>query len=255
MTGKLNLGEGTKMIYRVSINRLLIFLDHVFSGDMKISSDNDQLMTVSANVNESPKQNSVFDDSKCQKQQPAENPNGDKISKIFLLAVSGQSVHALSYNWHNTDDQTVAIRRLSRWLEWRHSVFTLSVYQKLGLTNPLINSRFAVTGHLSRINNLDLLLDYKNYVSVVGKHEPSNNKIRNEKNSRFSSRGKPTDNNETDDKKTKPVQYDKDFQDLYIERLVRRGKQQRRTGENCILLAIENAYNSYGKYILVIVNH
>jgi len=104
----------------------------------------------------------------------------------------------------------------------------------IGLRNSKIYSQFGSTqikNHSSRINNnLELLLDYKNYVSIVGEYE-SYEKIFIEKNFRINNRGstKPIDN-DTEEKKNKPLNYKKDIQDSYIERLVRNSKQRRRTG-------------------------
>jgi len=179
-------------------------------------------------------QSTVSDSKKYQKPQ---NINiFEKITKLFLLAVSGQSVHALSYNCHRNKNggQPIAIQHLSRWLEWRNIAFTSSIYHMIGRRNSKIYGQFGSTqikSHSSRINNnLELLLDYKNYVSIVGEYEPYE-KIFIEKNFRINNRGstKPLDN-DAEEKKNKPLNYRKDVQDLYIERLVRNSKQRRRTG-------------------------
>jgi len=190
-------------------------------------------MPINNDTDENVKQNTVSDCKKLQNPQKI-NTCDDKITKLFLLAVSGQSVHALSYNCHKNEDQPIAIKRLSRWLEWRSIAFTSSIYHMIGLRNPKIYGRFGSTqikSLSSRINNnLDLLLDYKNYVAIVEEHE-SHEKIFVEKNFRINNRSiKPLDN-DTEDKKNKPLNYKKDVRDLCIERLVRNSKQQRRTGE------------------------
>lgn len=197
-------------------------------------------MTLINDTDENVIQNTVSDSKKYQK--PQKISTCEKISKLFLLAVSGQSVHALSYNCHKKEDQPIAIQHLSSWLEWRSIAFTSSIYHMIGLRNSKIYGQFGSTqikSHSSRINNnLELLLDYKNYVSIVGEYE-SYEKIFLEKNFRINNRGstKPLDN-DTEDKKSKPLNYTKDIQDSYIERLVRNSKQRRRTGRFIYLMCL-----------------
>lgn len=199
-------------------------------------------MSLNSNSFDSIKQNAVTSINKYQKHQNM-NTAGNKINKLLLLTVSGQSVHTLSYNCHNNDDdQSVAIHRLSRWLEWRHTAFTAYIYHMMGLKNSLISSQFGSTKintHTSRIkNNLDLLLDYKSYSTAVEEQE-SFERVTFEKHSRFSKRTKPRET-DLDDKKSKSLQYHKDVHDFYIEQLVRNSKQQRRLGEIDNLYYIKN---------------
>lgn len=154
----------------------------------------------------------------------------NKSNKLLLLCVSGQSVHTLSYNFRKNDDQPKAIYRLSRWMEWRYNALTSSVYNMMGLKNSQINSILNTDNNNKKIsNNLDLLLDYKSYVTAVNEYELYD-KVSIEKISRLSSRTKSID--DTDDKKYKLLQYEKDDQDLFIEQLVRNSKQQRRIGKS-----------------------
>lgn len=189
-------------------------------------------MSLNSNSFDSTKQNVVTSTKKYKNQNM--NTASNKINKLLLLTVSGQSVHSLSYNCHNNDDdQSIAVHRLTRWLEWRRTAFTAYIYQMIGLTNSLISSQFGSTKmntHTSRIkNNLDLLLDYKSYSTAVEELE-SFEKVTFEKHSKFSKRTKPREN-DSDDKKNKSLQYNKDVHDFYIEQLVRNSKQQRRLGE------------------------
>lgn len=188
-------------------------------------------MSLNSNSFDSMKQNAVTSiKNKHQNMNTAVN----KINKLLLLTVSGQSVHTLSYNCHNNDDdQSIAIHRLSRWLEWRRTAFTSYIYHMMGLKNSLISSQFGSTKintHTSRIkNNLDLLLDYKSYSTAVEEQE-SFERVTFEKHSRLSKRTKPREN-DSEDKKNKSLQYNKDVHDFYIEQLVRNSKQQRRLGK------------------------
>lgn len=169
--------------------------------------------------------------SDCKKNQKEKKIStcDSKITKLFLLAVSGQSVHSLAYNCHKKVDQPIAIEHVSRWLEWRHIAFTSSIYHMIGLRNPKIYGLFGnakIKSHSSKTNNnLDLLLNYKNYATVIGGHESY------EKNFRLNNRNSKPLDNDTEDKKNKPLKYKTDFQDSYIERLVRNTKQRRRTGK------------------------
>lgn len=178
----------------------------------------------------------MADNKKYQKQRN-KNTFNNKITKLLMLTVTGQSVHTLSYNFHNDNDQSIAIHRLSRWLEWRQTAFVSYIYQMMGLKTTQSHGQLGGTRthiHSSRINNnLDLLLDYKSYVSALGEHDSvKHNKVTIEKNSRLpNNRTKQIDNNDIDDKKTKSIQFDKDIHDNYIEQLVRNSKQQRRIGE------------------------
>lgn len=218
-----------------------------FTVNIETLTTDDQSMTLINDTDENIIQNTVSDNSKHQK--PQKINTCEKITKLFLLAVSGESVHALSYNCHKNEDQPIAIQRLSRWLEWRSIAFTSSIYHMIGLRNPKIYGQFGspeIISHSSRINNnLELLLDYKNYVAVVGEHE-SFEKIFFEKNFRINNRGsiKPLDN-DTEDKKNKPLNYTKDVQDSYIERLVRNSKQRRRTGRFIYLMYLSFLFSWY----------
>lgn len=209
-----------------------------FLGNTITSTINDQALTSSNNTIDHVKLNAMTE--KFQKQQNKNTNNfNNNITKLSMLAVSGQSVHTLSYNCHNDNDQSIAIHRLSRWLEMRRTAFTTSIYHMLGLQMPKLRKKGQPNStrdpsHSSKTNmNLDLLLDYKSYVSAVGEHDPvKHNKVTIEKNSKIpNNRTKPIDNNDTDDKKTKSTQFKKDVHDSFIERLVRNGKQQRRIGE------------------------
>lgn len=207
-----------------------------FLGNSNTLTIIDQTINASYNTTDHIKQN-VMDENKKYQKQRNKNSFSNKITKLLMLSVSGQSVHTLSYNCHNDNDQSIAIHRLSRWLEWRQTAFTSSIYHMMGLKTSQSCGKFGGTrihSHSSRINNnLDLLLDFKSYVSAVGEHDTvKNNKVTIEKNSRQpNNRTKPIDNNETDDKKTKSIQFEKDVHDLCIEQLVRNSKQQRRIGK------------------------
>lgn len=202
-----------------------------FTDNIETSISDDQPVTLNNDEDENVVQSTV-DTNKYQKPQKVNTC--EKISKLFLLAISGQSVHALSYSCHKNEDQPIAIQRLSRWLEWRNIVFTSSIYHMIGLRNSKIYKQFGSTqikSQSSKIsNNLDLLLDFKNYAAVVGEHE-SYEKIFVEKNFRMNNRGSKPLDNDTEDKKNKPLNYKKDVLDSYIERLVRNSKQKRRTGK------------------------
>lgn len=193
-------------------------------------------MTLNNDGDENVIQNTVTDTNKYQKPQKVNTC--EKISKLFLLAISGQSVHSLSYSCHKNEDQPIAIQRLSRWLEWRNIAFTSTIYHMIGLRNSKIYGQFGSTqikNQSSKINNnLDLLLDYKTYAAVVGEHE-TYEKIFVEKNFRINNRGSKPLDNDIEDKKNKPLNYKKDVLDSYIERLVRNSKQRRRTGKTYIL--------------------
>lgn len=211
---------------------LNVYLYFTVNNSIETLTTDDQPLILINDTDENTIQKTVSDNKKHQK--PQKISTCEKITKLFLLAVSGQSVHALSYNCHKNEDQPIAIQRLSRWLEWRNIAFTSSIYHMIGLRNSKIYGQFGnsqINCHSSRINNnLELLLDYKNYVAIVGEHE-SYEKIFIEKNFRLNNRGstKPLDN-DMEDKKNKPLNYTKDIQDSYIERLVRNNKQRRRTG-------------------------
>lgn len=200
-----------------------------FIGD-STTIKNDQsfnLVTLNTSTNNI-KQNIVTDGKKYQKQQIMDT---NKVTKLLLLAVSGESVHTLSYNCHNNTDQHIAINRLCRWLEWRSKIITSSSYNMMGLKNSQVYGQFVnaeFNGYSLKINNQDLLLDYKSYVTTDGEYE-SGNKITIGKISRSTSHTKSIDN-DTDDKKNKSLQFNKDSHDLFIERLVKTTKQQRRTG-------------------------
>lgn len=199
-------------------------------------------MSLSSNSFDSVKQNAVTSAKKYQKHQNV-NTVSNKINKFVMLTITGQSVHTLSYNCHNNDDdQSIAIHRLSRWLEWRRTAFTAYIYHMMGLKNSLISSQFGSTKsntQTSRIkNNLDLLLDYKSYSSAVEEQE-SFERVTFEKHSKFSKRTKLREN-DTDDKKNKSFQYNKDVHDFYIEQLVRNSKQQRRLGKINVLCYLLN---------------
>jgi len=216
-----------------------------FTVNIETLTTDDQPMTLINDTDENIIQNTVSDNTKHQK--PKKISTCEKITKLFLLAVSGQSVHALSYNCHKNEDQPIAIQRLSRWLEWRSIAFTSSIYNMIGLRNSKIYGQFGspeIISHSSRINsNLELLLDYKNYVAAVGEHE-SYEKIFIEKNFRINNRGstKPLDN-DPEDRKNKLLNYTKDVQDSFIERLVRNSKQRRRTGRFIYLAFLFLEYN------------
>jgi len=210
---------------------LNIYLYFTVNNSIETLTTDDQSLTLINDTDENITQNTVSDSKKHQK--PQKNSTCEKVTKLFLLAVSGQSVHALSYNCHKNEDQPIAIQRLSRWLAWRSIAFTSSIYYMIGLRNSKLYGQFG-NSHISQSsrtnNNLELLLDFKNYVAMVGEHV-SYEKIFNEKNVWLNNRGstKPLDN-ETEDKKNKPLNYTKDVQDSFIERLVRNSKQRRRTG-------------------------
>lgn len=195
-------------------------------------SNNDQLMASINIIHDSVKQSTVTD-IKTNQKQPTSNSYDTKVNKLLLLAISDQSVHTLSYNCHKNDDQQISIRHLSRWLEWRCIAFTSSIYNMMGLKSPLKTHQFGNTEKNNcspKISNdLDLLLNYKNYVAVVEENE-LNDKVTVEKTSRLSNRTKPNDN-DTNDNKNKSIEYDKDVHDSYIEQLVRNNKQQRRIGK------------------------
>lgn len=181
------------------------------------------------------KQNILIENKKCQKQTMNQSCN-KKLSKVLLLAVSSNSVHTLAYNCIK-NDQFIVIERLNRWLEWRQSVTLSSIYKKMGLTNSQLYGQLGgpiIKGRSSaNIDNLDLLLDFKSYANEIGENESRDN----EKNSRLSGRSKPNDN-DLDDKKNKPNQVDKDFQDIYIEHLVNDEKVQHHTGELVIFVVL-----------------
>lgn len=216
-----------------------------FTDNIETSITDDQPITLNNDGDENVIQNTVdtnkSDTNKYQKPQKVNTC--EKISKLFLLAVSGQSVHALSYSCHKNEDQPIAIQCLSRWLEWRNIVFTSSIYHMIGLRNSKIYRQFGSTqikSQSSKINNnLDLLLDYKNYAAVVGEHV-SHEKIFVEKNFRINNRGSKPLDNDTEDKKNKPLNYKKDVLDSYIERLVRNSKQKRRTGKVKIIVYLNH---------------
>lgn len=198
-------------------------------GDSTVFIENDQsinLVTLNNCTNDNIlKPNIATDGKKYQKQQIMDT---NKVTKLLLLAVSGESVHTLSYNCHNTD-QTIAINRLCRWLEWRSKVTTSSIYNMLGLRNSQLYGSFGNPEiHSSKVNNQDLLLDYKNYVTADEEYE-SYNKITIGKINRLTSHIKSIDT-DTDDKKNKSLQFNKDSHDTFIEQLVKTTKQQRRTG-------------------------
>lgn len=153
------------------------------------------------------------------------------------MAISGQSVHTLSYNCHNNDDQLTTTHNLSHWLELRRMAFESSVYKMLELRDPCkfdkINGS-RINKHLSKIkSNPDILLDYKRYVAYIEENE-FNIKTIMENSSRRGSRTSKSavhNDNGTDDKKKKPLVFKKDFHDIYIAKLVKNYKEQRRTGE------------------------
>lgn len=204
-----------------------------FTGSFKIPVKNGQSMGLNRSLND----NSVHDGNS----QLIPKFINSKITKLFLLAVSGQSVHTLSYNCHNNNEQPAAIHHLSHWLELRRATFELSIYRMMGLKNALTYDKIScvrVNKLLPKTkNNPDMLLDYTSYVAIVGDHE-SHNKINNDKLSQTSSRNNSyksnlskSINNAADDKKIKSKSSKKDVHDFYIEQLVRNSKKQRRIGK------------------------
>ncbi|VVC31045.1 Hypothetical protein CINCED_3A015141 [Cinara cedri] len=205
-----------------------------------IEIDNDQSsMTLKdhdddISENNSVKENTalmVIDSNKYEKKKQPTNNSNIKIVKLLMLAVSEQSIQTLSYNYPNSSDQSTTIQCLSRWLEWRHSIFTSSIYHMLGLTNHGISCDSGIVKSRSTKSDLNLLLDYKSYVTAIGANESTtiidNNSVTFDKYSRKSnSRTKQTNENDTEDKKNKSIQYTKDFQDSFLEQLVRNTKQQ-----------------------------
>ncbi|XP_050434218.1 uncharacterized protein LOC126841666 isoform X2 [Adelges cooleyi] len=154
--------------------------------------------------------------------------NRQKLSRLLLLAVSGRALHTLTYNWNNGgDDNSTGVRRLCGWLEWRRAVFSSAVLYKLGLINPRAYNA-TLSSHSAAVkNNVDLLLDYKGYAAAMGDHHEYGERIGADKVTRTSGRVKHNDT-DTEDKKIKSNVYEKDVQDLYLERSVRVYKQQRR---------------------------
>lgn len=210
-----------------------------------IEIDNDQSSMIlndhedDDNKDNSVKQNAevaVIDSKNSEKKQQPTNNNDVKIVKLLMLTISDQLVQTLSYNYPNNTDQSNAIQRLSHWLEWRHSVFTSSIYHMLGLTNRQIYGKSCDPGivkNRSSKNNLDLLLDYKSYVAAAGDNKEPSTTV--DKNSRTNSnRTKPVDN-DMDDKRKKSIQYTKDIQDSFIEQLVKNSKQKHKIGENILI--------------------
>jgi len=105
----------------------------------------------------------------------------------------------------------------------------------MGLKNPFMSAQLSGTpmssGHFPRaVNNLDVLLDYKSYVAAVGEHGLYE-KFNPEKTSRPAGGGRNKSIDDADDKKNKSVQYEKDVHDLFLEKLVKNARQQRRIGE------------------------
>lgn len=213
-------------------------------------------MVPSNTSNDDVKQDSITHSKIHQKENSMNNRN--KVNKLSLLAISGQSVHILSYNCYDNDDQAITANHLSNWLELRRTAFDLSIFSMMGLknaqkSNEVIGSRI---NNYSKIkNNPDLLLDYKNYVAVMGEHE-SHQKVNNDKSNRQNKNThkrnctKSTDKN-MDDKKNKSLIYKKDFNDLFIEQLVKNHKLQCRTGElmNFILYLMSKIINIFNKII------
>lgn len=192
------------------------------------------------NALSSVKQITEADDTTKQKEKPI--AHFDKVTKLLLLAVSSQSVHTLSYNCHSSDDQLTTTHNLSHWLELRLDAFESSVYNMIGLRNPYkydeINGS-RITKHLLKVkSNPDILLDYQSYVTYVEENE-INLKSLMDKSGQSSSQSNKSHvhnqnklhDNESDGKKKKHLVFNKDFQDLYIEKLVKNFKEQRRTGE------------------------
>lgn len=217
---------------------------------------NDQIIELNNISNDDVKQDSITHNKTHQKQNSMNNRN--KVNKLLLLAVSGQSVHTLSYNCYDNDDQATTAHNLSSWLELRRTAFDLSIYSMMGLksaqkSNQVNGSRI---NNYSKIkNNPDLLLDYKSYVGVVGEYE-SHQKVINDKsnqqnkNTHIRNCTKSTDKN-IDDKKNKSLIYKRDFHDLFIEQLVKNHKQQSRTGElmHFIPYLISKIINIFNKII------
>ncbi|XP_050530001.1 KICSTOR complex protein SZT2-like isoform X2 [Daktulosphaira vitifoliae] len=170
--------------------------------------------------------NSVFNDDK-KNHKPSNNSINSKISKFIMLTASGCAIHTLSYNWNKNDDQSSAIQRLCNWLEWRRTAFTSSILHKMGLINNRVYGSKINDHSVGSKNSLDLLLDYKSYTTAIGDCESQNDKFINDKICKTSGRIKHNEN-EFDDKKNKPLHYEKDVQDIYIEQLVKTYKQQRR---------------------------
>lgn len=109
----------------------------------------------------------------------------------------------------------------------------------MGLKHPCINNQLAntqISSYLPRtVNSLDILLEYKSYIAAVGEHNVYD-RFNMEKNSRMSGRNKPID--DMDDKRNKSIQYEKDAHDLFLEKLVKNTKQQRRVGKLQYLLYV-----------------
>lgn len=218
-----------------------------------ISSD--QVIALSNTSNDDLNQNSITHSKTHQKQISMNNDN--KVNKLLLLAVSGESIHTLSYNCHDDDHQATTVNRLSRWLELRRSAFDLSIYSMMGLKSAQKSKQIngSRINNLSKIkNNPDLLLDYKSYVAVV-EHE-SHQKVTNDKfnqqnkSSHVRNCTKSADKN-IDDKKNKSLIYKKDFHDLFTEQLVKNHKQQSRTGELMHLIPYPKSkiVNNFNKII------
>lgn len=223
---------------------------YIFTGITKINEiNNDQSSIIlndhDDNVNEDNdvKQNTTVvmtcSQKNEEKQQPA-NKSNIKTIKLLMLAVSEQSIQTLSYNYPNNNDQFITLQYLSCWLEWRNSVFTLSIYQMLGLTNHGISSDPGIVERHSTKHNLDLLLDFKCYAAAVGDKESTNtvdnNSIPVDKNNRKnSSIIKPTNDYDSEDKKKNSIPYTKDFHDLFLDKLVRNSKQQYKIGESIMM--------------------
>lgn len=175
------------------------------------------------------------------------------------MAVSGQSVHTLTYNYYDIDDQAITVNNLSNWLELRRTAFDLSIYSMMGLKSAQKSKEVngARINNYSKIkNNPDLLLDYKSYVTVVGTHEShqivyNDKSNRQNKNTHIRSCTKSTDKN-IDDKKNKSLNYKKDFNDLFIEQLVKNHQQQCRTGElmNLIPYLTSKIINIFDKILI-----
>jgi len=84
-----------------------------------------------------------------------------------------------------------------------------------------------------------MLLDYKSYAAAIGEHNLYD-RFNIEKNNRLIGRNKSND--DTDVKRNKSVQYEKDVQDLFLEKLVKNTKQQRRLGEfTTLYVAVPNS--------------
>lgn len=196
-------------------------------------------MSFSNNSNDSVKQNTMDVSKRYQNQKPVNTYN--KINKLLFLAVSGRSVNTLSYNCNIKNDQLFAINCLSRWLEWRQSVVTSSIYSMLGLKCKQIYGQLSgteINNHSSRINNnKDLLVDYKSYTTAIGEDE-SYGKNNIGRRSRLNSNQTKTIYNNIDDKRKKSIPQKKDIHDSFIEKLVRNNKQQRQMGKIFILKSV-----------------